>query len=312
MNATTHNQPDTHPSIAFLYLLLTVLVGGIIFSFIGLGVGMLIYGTDASQVFVSGMTDLNEESLNMLSVIQIFSALGTFVLPALFLNRLVRGREPLFNLSMRGDWQLYVLVVVLMFVYSPFFEWTIVVNEHMSLPESLHGLEQWMRAKEDQTAVITDALLSRSSIAAFITNIFMVGILAAFGEELIFRGCLQRIFIRWFGNAHLAIWITAVIFSAIHVQFYGFLPRMLIGALCGYLYFYGKRIWLPILAHFINNATAIVVAFYLTRAGKSLDAWEYHADQWPLALGSFMVGTVLLMLYQRIVRKGNKSLIKRN
>ncbi|WP_345233701.1 CPBP family intramembrane glutamic endopeptidase [Olivibacter ginsenosidimutans] len=307
MNATAHNRPDNHPSITFLYLLLTVFIGAFVFGFIGLGVGLLVYGGYAFQIFASGFSDLNEKALNLLSIIQIFSALGTFVIPALLLNRIERRRKPLFNLQVKADWRLYALVVLLMFVYAPFFEWTIVLNEQLKLPDALHGVEQWMRAKEDQTGVITNALLSRPSIGAFITNLFMVGILAAVGEEFIFRGCLQQILINWLGKPHLAIWLTAIVFSAIHIQFFGFLPRMLIGALCGYLYFYGRRIWLPILAHFINNATAIVIAFYLTRQGKPLDYWEYKSEEWPMAVASVVLGTILLLLYRSIAhnRKTN-------
>src|SRR5690606_27732574 len=124
--------------------------------------------------------------------------------------------------------------------------------------------------------------------------------------EFLFRGCVQGILMRWFKNPHTAIWVTAIIFSAIHLQFYGFLPRMLLGALFGYLLFWGKSIWLPVLAHFLNNAFATISAFYLKRQGKSLDELNF-SEEIPdyLYLISFIVTAVLLYQYYRTATQRN-------
>lgn len=275
---------------------------------VGLAVGAAIYGTTVLQMLGNGFDKLQDSELNFLSIAQIFSAIGTFVLPALLLNRIERNNKPYFNLNFNSNWRLYLIVILLMMVYAPFFEWTIILNEQLKLPDFMSGIREWMRAKEDETAALTNALLSRTSIGAFLTNLFMVGFLAAFGEELLFRGCIQQILIKWFNRPHLAIWLTAIIFSAIHLQFYGFLPRMLIGALCGYLYFFGKSIWFPILAHFVNNAAAIILAFYLTTNGKPLDYFEYNTQEWPLAMLSLICGMALLYFYRKFAFTGNESL----
>jgi len=308
LNVYDHIRSDNHPSTSFLYLLITVFVSAIIFSLIGLAIGAAIYGTTVLQLAANGFENLQDKELNFLSIAQIFSAIGTFVVPALLLNRLERNHQPYFNLNFNSNWKLYLIVILLMMVYTPFFEWTIILNEQLKLPDFMSGITEWMRAKEDETATLTNALLSRTSIGAFFTNLFMVGFLAAIGEELLFRGCVQQILIKWFNKPHLAIWLTAIIFSAIHLQFYGFLPRMLIGALCGYLYFFGKSIWLAILAHFVNNAAAIILAFYLTTNGKPLDYFEYNAQGWPLALLSFVFGTALLYFYRKLTFSTNNSL----
>lgn len=303
MNAYLYNRPDNHPSISFLYLLITVFICAVVFSLIGLLLGIGLYGSEILGNISHGFDHLGEKELNFFSLSQIFSAIGTFILPAFLLNKIERNREPYFNLSFGHKPIAYFFVILIIFIYAPFFEWTILVNEQMRLPEFLAGLERWMRLKEDETSMLTNALLSRPSIGALIINIFMVGILAAVGEELLFRGCLQNIFIKWMGNSHLAIWLAAIIFSAIHLQFYGFLPRMLIGALCGYLYFLGKSIWFPITAHFINNASAIIIAFYLTKTGKPLDYFAYSMDQWPLFIISFLGGTGFLFFLKKYFRK---------
>lgn len=292
--------------MSFLYLLITVLLSAIVFSLIGLFLGFLFFGSDALAISAKGLVGLTEKELNFFSLLQVFSAIGTFVIPALILNKIEKNRQAYFDLSFRADIILYGLVVLLMFVFSPFFEITILLNEQMHLPDFLKGLEHWMRAKEDETQALTGALLGRSSFVGLMTNIFMIGILAAVGEEFLFRGCLQNILIKWIGKPHMAIWITAAVFSAIHIQFYGFLPRMLIGALCGYLYLWGRSIWLPITAHFINNATAVFVAFYLTRSGKPLDSLSFELNQWPWAIVSLAVGIFVLSVYKRRAERVDK------
>lgn len=141
----------------------------------------------------------------------------------------------------------------------------------MKLPGFLKGIEDWMLRKELEVGNLTKQLLVMNSISVLLVNLLMFVVIPAFGEELIFRGCLQKIFKRLTGNYHIAIWITAIIFSAIHVQFYGFIPRMLLGALFGYLLVWSGSLWLPILAHFMNNAIAVITAYIYQQKGISLD-----------------------------------------
>src|SRR5690606_2422366 len=119
----------------------------------------------------------------------------------------------------------------------------------------------WMKVQELQMEKITEKILQVTSFSGLLLNLLVIAIIPAIGEELLFRGCLQPVFHRWTKNIHIAIWITAIIFSAIHVQFYGFIPRMLMGAVFGYMLYWGRSIWLPIIAHFINNATAVIYTF---------------------------------------------------
>ena len=299
MNAYPYNRTDNHPSIAFIYLLITVFVSGLVFSLIGMVLGAFIYHVDLFHFATGNLTQLTDKELNYLSMVQIFSAIGTFIVPAFLMNWMQRNRQVYFSLKFEKDGLRYLLVIFLMIFFNPFFEWTIMLNEQMKLPVWLKSVEEWMRAKEDQTEILTQAFLSRKGIGALFINLFMVGFLAAFGEELLFRGCLQQILIRWFGRIHIGIWITAITFSAIHLQFYGFIPRMLIGALCGYLYFYGKNIWFAILAHFVNNATAILFAYYLTATGKSLDDMTLGTATWYWAMISLLIGMVTLYYFRK-------------
>ena len=81
---------------------------------------------------------------------------------------------------------------------------------------------------------------------------------AGITEEFLFRGALQRIIGKWTYNHHIIIWSAAIIFSTFHMQFFGFLPRMLLGAYFGYLLYWTRNIWIPVFAHFVNNAIAVI------------------------------------------------------
>jgi uncharacterized protein len=129
----------------------------------------------------------------------------------------------------------------------------------------------------------------------------MIAILPAIGEELMFRGVIQRIFTNWTKNYHWGIWISAFLFSAMHMQFYGFLPRMLLGGMFGYLLVWSGTMWVPILAHFVNN-TMGVLGYYLIDKGtitKDIEEWGTGTEQIPLLIFSIVLSGLLLFLIYR-------------
>jgi Predicted metal-dependent membrane protease len=130
-------------------------------------------------------------------------------------------------------------------------------NQGLQLPESLRYIEDWMINTEKDAEVATNTLLNTDSWGGFIMNIIIIAIMAGIGEELMFRGVIQKILIGWTKNIHLGILYTAIIFSAIHFQFYGFVPRMILGMVLGYLYIWSKSLWVPVIAHAINNALTV-------------------------------------------------------
>jgi membrane protease YdiL (CAAX protease family) len=123
-----------------------------------------------------------------------------------------------------------------------------------------------MRITEEEAAKLTETFLKMPTIGSFLFNIFMIALLPAIGEEFMFRGLLQRLLKEWLGNIHLAIFISAFLFSALHMQFYGFFPRMLLGIMFGYLFYWSGSLWVPICAHFINNGSAVIFS-YLGQCG---------------------------------------------
>jgi general stress protein CsbA len=132
----------------------------------------------------------------------------------------------------------------------------------MNLPDLFSGLENMMRQLEDKAAKITEKFLEMDTTGDLMVNLFIIAVLPAVGEELFFRGLLQRIFSDWSRNKHVGIWVTAVVFSALHGQFYGFVPRMILGGMFGYLLVWSGSLWIPILAHLVNNGVAVIASYY--------------------------------------------------
>jgi hypothetical protein len=119
-----------------------------------------------------------------------------------------------------------------------------------------------MRSKEDEAAELTRLLIPSSNAGVLFLNLFIVAALPAISEELFFRGVLQRIFYGFFKSPHISIWTAAVLFSALHLQFYGFIPRLILGLSFGYLYYWGRTLWLPVIAHFVNNGIAVTAEYF--------------------------------------------------
>lgn len=256
-----------HPFISLLLLLLLMFAGAVVFMLLAFITVVAVYGMKEMLSASSGTAS----SIEVIKLLQLFISTGMFIVPALFFARLETKNWTAYLKFKKFPFTLIIIAVFIMISSGPMLELSAGLNKSMKLPDFLKGLEQWMLSKELQMAEITKQMLRMNSIGVLLFNIFMLAIIPAIGEELIFRGCLQKIFAKWSGNKHIAVWVTAIVFSAIHVQFYGFLPRMLLGALFGYLLIWSGTIWIPILGHFVNNAVAVVTAYVYQQKGISLD-----------------------------------------
>lgn len=172
-------------------------------------------------------------------------------------------------------------------------------NKGMELPSFLASMEEMMRQMEESAKEVTDQFLNTSSVGMMFVNLFVMALLPAICEEMMFRGWLQRVLGKSV-NYHTAIWVSAFVFSAIHFQFYGFIPRMLIGAALGYLYYYTGSLWMPIIAHFVNNAAAVVTAFLSYNGYTSIDFDLMGiGDTWYLSVASIAVCLALMFRLKR-------------
>jgi uncharacterized protein len=258
------NFNSAKPSVKLLIILFSVLTLGIIIFFIGLLVGRLIFWMslgDVNNVLYGRYELLSDWQLKYFQAIQ---TLGFFIIPGLFLKWLFSSeKEAYFNTSGRPQLRNILLLVLLFFVGGPFINWLVEFNQNISLPDTFSKLESNLRSTENIYSQLAQRLLTANNPGVFLANVLLIAVLPAIGEELIFRGVFQKLFTEISRNAHVAIVITAVLFSAMHGQFFGFIPRMLLGILFGYLMLWSNTIWVPIIAHFINNALA-VTTYYLS------------------------------------------------
>lgn len=219
-----------------------------------------------TTAIVSVTTNNDMSDIRSLKIMQLIQAIGMFILPPLILAYLW-SEKPLRYLKLSTKLRLsdVLIVVFLMIAAIPFINLITMLNQQLVLPEFLTIVEAWMKASELQIAEITGRMLNVHTPTELLFNILLIAIIPALGEELFFRGTIQKIFTEW-RNAIWGIWIAAFVFSAIHLQFYGFVPRMMLGAFFGYLLFWSESLWLPIIAHFVNNAVAVIF-YYLKYNG---------------------------------------------
>jgi len=251
------------PGWQLLFFCLVVLVSGSIFTLIGNLITSNLWGVNT--VDVMGILNQLEDPavMSSLKLMQILQHIGTTIVPALLFAYIVSGKPVEYLALNRSALPLsYLLAAGVLLCATPIVNWMIMVNGAMELPGFLTGMEDWMKEMEDMSATLIERFLVMESVEALLLNLFMIGILPALGEELMFRGVIQRIFNSWTRNVHLGVWITAIIFSAIHMQFYGFLPRMMLGVLFGYLLVWSGSLLLPIFCHLIYNGLGVMFAYF--------------------------------------------------
>lgn len=181
-------------------------------------------------------------------------------------------------------------------------------NSHLALPEFLSEVEQWMRDMETQLMELTQFLTNFQSISELLAGILVIGVFAGVGEELFFRGLIQPKMQGYLGSPHWGIWVTAIIFSAIHVQFYGFLPRLFLGALFGYLYHYTGSLFYPILGHILNNALTLLLVYAANQGVIALDVQSTDTVSYPGALLGFLVLTLGFLYFKKVNRGKDEKL----
>lgn len=225
------------------------------------------------------MSNTTLSGTNILKISQLTQQILVFAVPAIVASKLVFGNT-LTSLRMNKiEIKEVFFTVIIMVVLIPFIDILARFNEGLHLPQSLHNIEEWIRSTEAQNMAITEKLLATTTLGGLFVNITIIALVAAVTEELFFRGIVQRL-LEERTNYHIAIWITAIIFSAIHFQFLGFLPRLVLGAMFGYLAVFSESLWLPIVAHFTNNAIG-VITYYL----KYNKIVEIQTENFSLAIG---------------------------
>ena len=255
---------------------------------------------------VSSLFHITDETMK-LKLMQLFSATGMFVCASFVLAYLFSSNIREF-LSLRKPVVLVVILAILsMWVAIPMINFIGDLNNQISFSESLKFIEEALRTYEEKIAGLTEQLLaSGNSFGGLALNLLVMAIVPALGEELLFRGVIQNSLAKNLNNKLLAVWITAFLFSAIHFQFYGFIPRMLLGAYFGYLLIWSKSIWLPVTAHLANNATIVLFYFFMKGKNPWVDLETVGVAGSPLWIIWITGSMLLFMLFAVLVLKKSK------
>ena len=266
---------------------------------------LLIFGAFIGLVVLMGalmvLAPEWSNSIEGLLFIQGFQTIVLFGVTALvgvwFIERVNPFNQMSLNrgLSLKPGLVAFFFAVAALPLISMLAEW----NKGMELPSFLASVEEIMRQMEESALAMTEKFLNTSSFGMMIVNLFVMALLPAVCEEMMFRGWLQRVLSNRL-NYHVAIWVSAFIFSAIHFQFYGFVPRMIIGAALGYLYCYTGSLWASIIAHFTNNAAAVITAFLAYNGYTSINFDLIGTgDTWYLSVASVAVCLALMGIVKK-------------
>ena len=281
-------------------------LGRLAFFLLFVGAGLLVASIVTSVVLLGTGGVKASPSSEQLIWIQGISQLLMFLLPALLFAWIFEGRATTYFQTKIKQWQaLPVLLAILLIIIAiPMIDFLTTWNESLHLPESLSQWEASMRAKQVQSQELMSGFLSLPGAGYMLLNLLMLAAIPAICEEFVFRGVIQKTLVGWFRNPHVAIVVTAAVFSLTHFEMFYFVPRFVLGICLGYIYYYTRTIWASVLAHFTNNAL-IVVLTYAHNAG--IFAADPQSLQLPcpaaFAIGSLILTTLLLILTIKIGEK---------
>lgn len=297
---------EMKPFPQLMFSAFVILVSFLAFLLVSTIVVIPLFGIDSVLSIPSSGNFDNPENIRILKYFQVVQSIGLFIVPPFVLAWLFHGKmtQYLFmdkKVTILSIFLVAVLIVIILPAINFIGEW----NSQMYFPEWLSGVEQWMKNAEENAAELTEAFLKVETTGGLLFNLFMIAFLPAIGEELLFRGVIQRIFTNWTKSFHWGIWVSAILFSALHIQFYGFVPRLLLGVLFGYLLVWSGSIWLPIIAHFFNNGFAVVSMYLIDK-----NILDPQIEEIGTTAGSYyavVLSLVLTVFFIWIIKRENSK-----
>jgi len=294
---------NLHPLLQFIFIICVTLMGMSVSVFASTLINACVCDTPTNieeyqRILSTATSDAGVcGNLLMNSLNQILAFMG-----AGFTYYILSGGGVGVGLKTKGAsphfWKFALGAMVMTLAFAPFLDLTYRINEWLLQGTDFHIYAARLEA---QAMVLTKAMLDIDTFGRFTSSLIAIAIIPAIAEEYLFRGSLQPLFAKWSGSIHIGIWVSAFLFSAIHFQFFGFIPRMLLGAGFGYLVVASGNIWTAILGHFINNASAVIAAYYFG------DEWleiglDPNSEPWGLsqALLTALFAIVIYMITKRL------------
>ncbi|MFI5222143.1 MAG: CPBP family intramembrane glutamic endopeptidase, partial [Bacteroidia bacterium] len=250
---TNENVSSPSPLRYFISRLLILFGMSLLFYFLFSGITLLllkpVFGINSLSALIEFET--NPVALQAMKFMQVFISIGAMVLPALIFTWMVQQERFTFlKLNSFFSFKHFLLMISLLVFSIPFLAWLVHFNGNIHFPSVFSGLEQTLKDAEISAEQMTKAFMRTTTLSGFAVNLVVIALVPAISEELFFRGALQQLIKMCFDKRHLAVWISAIIFSGIHFQFFGFFPRMVLGLFLGYLFEYSGSMWLNVSLHF--------------------------------------------------------------
>jgi hypothetical protein len=301
---------NRHPVLSLSYILLVVATG---FLFLGPALGLLFASPFYDGNLFADFTAIrggqsNPQLFTALMVVQATAGLlGLVVFPIVYLN-VIEHKSITGLFRNETNWALLLSLLMgtgicFTVAISPVIEW----NMGIDFPEWMGRFEDWARQQENELMKVTRFLTTFSSPADFMLGLLVIAVIPGVGEELVFRGLIQNELFRGTKNIHVAIWVSAVLFSAMHLQFFGFVPRMLLGALFGYLYYWSGNLLVPMLAHFFHNGFTLLLLYANQQGLTSFNPESNEAAPMPFVLGCALAAVGLLYYFRKLYRIKNQA-----
>ncbi len=256
--------------------------------------------TISSVLMIALMDDMGDRLYLQILI----SQMGLFIIPVVLFG-ILEYKKDFASKFMANRWPGFkVLSLSILAIVSSFFfvQFLYKINKMLPLPE-------WMTVQEADKMNLTEEVLNMTSTPDLMINLLIIGLLPALGEEFLFRGVIQKYIIQFTKKPWLGILVTAAVFSAIHFQFQGFIPRMVLGVLLGYLYWISRSIWLPVIVHFFNNAYQIILHYMFLTGESELNLLEDITVEWHTALISGGITAVLLIYLHQHIKKASDLLL---
>lgn len=286
--------------IQLLVLALFMIGGLLIFSSLGELIILLIYHTP-------NMLEASDP-VTAIRITQMLTTIGAFLIPALlfaycqdrmWFNYNAANRKPPYSMTN--------IVLILSITLLPIVGVLSAFNQNIMPQEG--AVAEFMRNMEEAANHILELVTRQHTTWDLIANLLIFAVLAGVCEEFFFQGAIQPLMMKWTKNPHIGILITALIFSALHFQFYGFIPRFVLGVYLGYLFFWSRSLWLPILAHVLHNALSILIDYTLQGRGIDTDNLQFTdvRGSIPTAISCTLVSAMAIVYLWRTYRDGIKD-----
>jgi membrane protease YdiL (CAAX protease family) len=297
---------DAGAPVQFMFVLLSVLGGWVLFQMAGLLTAMLIWGMGWSELSGLLSGEVTALSVQVLKYIQGVTSFGMFGIAALYAAWAIDPKPAGYlRLTEKPGIRQLLLTSVLAFAVLPMSNLLGHLNTSLELPQALDGMMNAMQKQEARMDELMESFLNVRGTGALLVNLLIIAFIPSIVEELVFRGLIQRILIQWTRSVTSGILISALVFGVLHFQFLSLLPRVVLGIVLGYLFHFTRNLYLPVLMHFLNNAAAVIFYhfYYAGSRGEAMEEIGTPGHALYLGLLSIVLSFGVLML----IRRGEKG-----